>query len=94
GTPLEAIKNGEDRELFKQLMERINEPVPESETVESVEAALVFADKIGYPVIVRPAYTLGGAGGGIADNQAELLTVAATGIAASPIGQVLIERSV
>lgn len=94
GTPLAAIKNGEDRELFKQLMEKIGEPVPESATVESVEEAIAFAGKIGYPVIVRPAYTLGGAGGGIAEDEASLFTVAATGIAASPIGQVLIERSV
>ncbi len=94
GTPLEAIKNGEDRELFKQMMERIGEPVPESATVESVEAALAFAAEIGYPVIVRPAYTLGGAGGGIAGNEAALRDVAARGLAASPIGQVLIERSV
>ncbi|NGQ95673.1 carbamoyl phosphate synthase large subunit [Brevibacillus sp. SYP-B805] len=94
GTPLEAIKKGEDRELFKQLMQQIGEPVPESATVESVEAAVSFAASIGYPVIVRPAYTLGGAGGGIADDEASLRRVAAGGIAASPIGQVLIERSV
>ncbi|UYZ14029.1 carbamoyl-phosphate synthase (glutamine-hydrolyzing) large subunit [Brevibacillus sp. WF146] len=94
GTPLSAIQNGEDRELFKQLMKQIGEPVPESATVESVEAAVAFADSIGYPVIVRPAYTLGGAGGGIADDEQSLRTVAAQGIAASPIGQVLIERSV
>jgi carbamoyl-phosphate synthase large subunit len=94
GTPLEAIRNGEDRELFKQLMAKINEPVPESATVESVEEALAFAEQIGYPVIVRPAYTLGGAGGGIAGREEELREVAAKGIAASPIGQVLIERSV
>ncbi|UFJ40017.1 carbamoyl-phosphate synthase (glutamine-hydrolyzing) large subunit [Brevibacillus humidisoli] len=94
GTPLEAIQNGEDRELFKQMMEKIGEPIPESATVESVEAAMAFAARIGYPVIVRPAYTLGGAGGGIAENEAALKDVAARGIAASPIGQVLIERSV
>ncbi|MGI6187674.1 MAG: carbamoyl-phosphate synthase (glutamine-hydrolyzing) large subunit, partial [Brevibacillus sp.] len=94
GTPLSAIQNGEDRELFKQLMKQIGEPVPESTTVESVEAAVAFADSIGYPVIVRPAYTLGGAGGGIAEDEQSLRTVAAQGIAASPIGQVLIERSV
>ncbi|MBO8164333.1 MAG: carbamoyl-phosphate synthase (glutamine-hydrolyzing) large subunit [Brevibacillus sp.] len=94
GTPLEAIKNGEDRELFKKMMEKIGEPIPESDTVESVEEALAFADRIGYPVIVRPAYTLGGAGGGIAANEAMLRDIAARGIAASPIGQVLIERSV
>lgn len=94
GTPLAAIQNGEDRELFKQLMQQIGEPVPESDTVESVEAAIQFANTIGYPVIVRPAYTLGGAGGGIAEDEAALRKVAAGGIAASPIGQVLIERSV
>jgi len=94
GTPLEAIKNGEDRELFKQLMQQIGEPVPESDTVETVEEAVAFANQIGYPVIVRPAYTLGGAGGGIADDESSLREVAAKGIAASPIGQVLIERSV
>ena len=94
GTPLAAIQKGEDRELFKQLMQQIGEPVPESDTVESVEAALAFANSIGYPVIVRPAYTLGGAGGGIAADEEELRRVAAGGLAASPIGQVLIERSV
>jgi len=94
GTPLEAIKKGEDRELFKQLMQEIGEPVPESATVETVEDAVAFAGRIGYPVIVRPAYTLGGAGGGIAEDEASLRQVAATGLAASPIQQVLIERSV
>lgn len=94
GTPLAAIKKGEDRELFKQLMQQIGEPVPESATVESVEEAIAFANKIGYPVIVRPAYTLGGAGGGIAADEPSLRQVATGGIAASPIGQVLIERSV
>jgi len=94
GTPLDAIKNGEDRELFKQMMQEIGEPVPESETVESVEAAVAFAQKIGYPVIVRPAYTLGGAGGGIAADEQALFEIAARGIQASPINQILIERSV
>ncbi|USG65294.1 carbamoyl-phosphate synthase (glutamine-hydrolyzing) large subunit [Brevibacillus ruminantium] len=94
GTPLDAIQNGEDRELFKQLMQQIGEPVPESATVETVEDAVSFAESIGYPVIVRPAYTLGGAGGGIAENEQILRQVAASGIAASPIHQVLIERSV
>ncbi len=94
GTPLEAIENGEDRELFKCMMERIGEPVPESETVETVEAALAFAQSIGFPVIVRPAYTLGGAGGGIAHDEESLREVALRGLNASPIHQVLIERSV
>ncbi|HPF20425.1 MAG TPA: carbamoyl-phosphate synthase large subunit [Syntrophomonas sp.] len=94
GTPLEAIARAEDRELFKQTMEEIAEPVPESDIVTSVEAALAFADQIGYPVIVRPAYTLGGTGGGNAVNREELLRIAQKGIKSSPIGQILIERSV
>ncbi|MBP1932578.1 carbamoyl-phosphate synthase (glutamine-hydrolyzing) large subunit [Ammoniphilus resinae] len=94
GTPLETIKKGEDREEFKQMMIDIGEPVPESKTVNAVEEALSFAEEIGYPVIVRPAYTLGGFGGGIASDQEELRTVAKRGIAASPIQQILIERSV
>ncbi|WCK54161.1 carbamoyl-phosphate synthase (glutamine-hydrolyzing) large subunit [Aneurinibacillus sp. Ricciae_BoGa-3] len=94
GTPLDTIMKGEDREQFKQVMQEIGEPVAESETVQTVEDALVFASRIGYPVIVRPAYTLGGAGGGIADTEEELLAVAARGLQASPIQQILVERSV
>ncbi|GAB7387990.1 carbamoyl-phosphate synthase large subunit [Bacillaceae bacterium] len=94
GTPLETIKRGEDREEFKKLMKKIGEPVPESRTVSTVEEAVSFAASIGYPVIVRPAYTLGGAGGGIAANEEELRRVARGGLKASPIRQVLIERSV
>ncbi|MCR8978173.1 carbamoyl-phosphate synthase (glutamine-hydrolyzing) large subunit [Brevibacillus laterosporus] len=94
GTPLTAIQNGEDRELFKRMMNHINEPVPESITVSTVQEALQFANQIGYPVIVRPAYTLGGAGGGIAPDQQALEQIAEQGLAASPIQQVLVERSV
>jgi carbamoyl-phosphate synthase large subunit len=94
GTPLEAIARAEDRELFKQTMEEIGEPVPESDIVTSVEAAVIFANRIGYPVIVRPAYTLGGTGGGNTENEEELRRIAEKGIKSSPIGQVLIERSV
>jgi carbamoyl-phosphate synthase large subunit len=94
GTPLEAIKRAEDRELFKDLMQRIGEPVPESRIVTGVEDAVAFAREIGYPVVVRPAYTLGGTGGGIAADEAELRGIATRGIKASLIGQVLIERSV
>ncbi|CFX75243.1 Carbamoyl-phosphate synthase, large subunit [Syntrophomonas zehnderi OL-4] len=94
GTPLEAIARAEDRELFKKTMSEINQPVPESDIVTSVEAALKFANEIGYPVIVRPAYTLGGTGGGNAHNEKELSNIAAKGIKNSPIGQVLVERSV
>ena len=94
GTPLEAIARAEDRELFKQTMEEIGEPVPESDIVTSVEAAVIFANRIGYPVIVRPAYTLGGTGGGNTENEEELRRIAEKGIKSSPIGRVLIERSV
>jgi carbamoyl-phosphate synthase large subunit len=69
GTPLTAIQNAEDRELFRRLMQQIGEPIPESVAVTSVEEAIAFANRIGYPVIIRPAYTLGGTGGGIAYNE-------------------------
>lgn len=94
GTPLEAIARAEDRELFKETMQEIGEPIPESAIVHSVNQAVEFADSIGYPVIVRPAYTLGGTGGGNADNEEELRRIAAKGLKSSPIKQVLIERSV
>ena len=93
GTPLEAIKTAEDREAFKQLLIAIDEPVPESVTAHNVDDAVAFAGSIGYPVVIRPAYTLGGTGGGFAHNEAELRERCARGIAASPIGQVLVERS-
>lgn len=94
GTPLEAIARAEDRELFKSTMEEIGQPVPESAIVSSVEAALDFAGRPGYPLIVRPAYTLGGSGGGQAENPEELRAIVNRGLKASPIGQVLIEKSV
>ena len=93
GTPLAAIQRSEDREAFKQLLVSIGEPVPESVTAHSVDEATAFADRTGYPVVVRPAFTLGGTGGGFGRDAAELRVVAARGIAASPIGQVLVERS-
>lgn len=94
GTPLETIERGEDREQFKAMMEELNEPVAYSQTVESIEDACQFAGKIGYPVIVRPAYTLGGAGGGIADSKEQLMSIVKNGLNQSPIHQVLIEQSV
>ncbi len=94
GTPLEAIARAEDRELFKATMEEIGQPIPESAIVSSVEAALDFADQLGFPLIVRPAYTLGGSGGGQAESRAELQAIVTRGLKASPIGQALIERSV
>ena len=93
GTPLSAIQQAEDREAFKQLLVGLGEPVPESLTVHSVEEAVAFADRVGFPLIVRPAYTLGGTGGGFAASRDELIQRSARGIAASPIGQVLVERS-
>ncbi|BAP86721.1 carbamoyl-phosphate synthase large subunit [Paucilactobacillus hokkaidonensis JCM 18461] len=94
GTSLHSINQAEDREQFKELMQQLGEPVPESKTVTTVEEAQTFASKIGFPVIIRPAYTLGGTGGGIADNAAQLDEIATTGLALSPITQVLIEQSI
>ena len=94
GTHLSAIKEAEDRELFKEAMKDINQPVPESDIFEDVQSAIDFADKIGYPIIVRPAFTLGGTGGGIAHDEDELFMIATRGIKLSPINQILVERSV
>src|SRR2546429_5521418 len=93
GTPLTAIQQAEDRDAFKQLLLSIGEPVPESVTAQSVDDALAFAARVGYPLVVRPAFTLGGTGGGVANDAAELTARVTTGVAASPIGQVLVERS-
>jgi len=94
GTPVEAIARAEDRELFKTTMEEIGQPIPESAIVTTLEAALEFAGQLGYPLIVRPAYTLGGSGGGQADSETDLAAIVTRGLKASPIGQVLLERSV
>lgn len=94
GTTLEAIKKAEDRELFKETMLKLGEPIPESTIVEDVESAITFANEIGYPLIVRPAYTMGGTGGGIADTEDALIEIVIKGLKHSMIGQVLIERSV
>ena len=94
GTSLEAIKKAEDRELFKETMQKLGEPIPESTIVEDVASAVAFAREIGYPIIVRPAYTMGGTGGGIADNEEDLIAIVIRGLKYSMIGQVLIERSV
>ena len=93
GTSIETIRTAEDRELFRALLDRIGEPTPPSEAVTSVEDALEAATRIGYPVVVRPAYTLGGTGGGVVSNDAQMREIAASGISASLVGQVLIERS-
>ncbi|MBM7853874.1 carbamoyl-phosphate synthase large subunit [Desulfohalotomaculum tongense] len=94
GTSLATIKRAEDRELFKETMLAIGQPVPESTIVSSLEEALEFAAAIGYPVIVRPAYTLGGTGGGVAENEQQLKDIVHRGLKMSIIGQVLLERSV
>lgn len=94
GTPLSAIKKAEDRELFRAMMYEIGEPVPQSTIVDNVTDAVQFAEEIGFPLIIRPAYTLGGTGGGIATNMEELRATAARGIKHSLINQILLERSV
>ena len=94
GTPIEAIEKAEDREKFRDTMLAVNQPCVPSEIAETLEDALKAADDIGYPVIVRPAYTLGGSGGGIAANEAEMRVIARAGLDASPITQILVERCI
>ncbi|MEM1539215.1 MAG: carbamoyl-phosphate synthase large subunit [Candidatus Bathyarchaeia archaeon] len=94
GAKLDAIKKGEDRLLFKETMEKIGIPVPRSAPAYSVEEALKIVEEIGYPAIIRAAFTLGGTGGGIAYNKEELIQIVTRGLAYSRIGQVLIEESV
>ena len=94
GTKLASIDEAEDREKFKELMQRLNEPVPASKTVGTVAEALEFAHEIGYPVIVRPAFTMGGTGGGMCHNDDELKAIAANGLDLSPATQCLIEKSI
>lgn len=94
GTKLASIDQAEDREKFKELMQELGEPVPASLTVSTVEQALAFAKTVGYPVIVRPAFTMGGTGGGLANNEAELAEIAKNGLELSPATQCLIEKSI
>ena len=94
GTSFESIERAEDRELFKELCESIGEPVLPSDVAESVEHAVAIAAKIGYPVILRPAFTLGGTGGGFADNEEELRELMRTALELSPVHQVLVEKSI
>ena len=94
GTSIESIKKGEDRDTFRETMRQINQPVIESDIVTNLEDGLIYADKIGYPVIVRPAYTLGGTGGGIAENKEELVEILTHGLQLSPVTQVLLEKSI
>ena len=92
GTPLATIQKAEDRELFKQLLIELGVGAPPSKSVNTVADALAFAEEIGLPVVVRPAFTLGGTGGGVARTRADLERIAESGLAASPITQVLIEQ--
>ncbi len=92
GTKLDAIDRSEDRELFKATMEKINQPCVPSDIAYTVEECVAIANKLGYPVIIRPAYTLGGAGGGVAYNEEELRLISHNGLMLSPITQVLIEK--
>ncbi|AYB45515.1 carbamoyl-phosphate synthase large subunit [Paenibacillus lautus] len=94
GTQLESIEKAEDRDLFRELMRELDQPVPESTIVTTLEEALEFANEIGYPVIVRPAYTLGGTGGGICATEEELRETVSSGLRYSPITQCLIEKSI
>ncbi|MDW5299726.1 MAG: carbamoyl-phosphate synthase large subunit [Sedimentibacter sp.] len=94
GTSIESIKIGEDRELFKDMMNKIGEPIVDSEIVNDVESGKKVAARIGYPVIIRPAYTLGGTGGGIANSEDEMTEILSAGLQLSMNNQVLIEKSI
>ncbi|CDQ18640.1 carbamoyl phosphate synthase large subunit [Halobacillus karajensis] len=94
GTSVYSIQQGEDRELFRSLMNELSQPVPESEVITTLRQAKTFADQVGYPIISRPAYTLGGRGGGIVHSEAELEELISTGLKASPIHQVIVEKSI
>ncbi|MCY0886944.1 MAG: carbamoyl-phosphate synthase large subunit [Alicyclobacillaceae bacterium] len=94
GTPLSAIEEAEDREKFRALMHRLGQPVPNSRIVRSYAEAREFAEEIGFPIIIRPAYTLGGTGGGIAHDELEYRDIVELGLAMSPIHQILVEQSI
>lgn len=94
GSSIQTIKDVEDRDLFGNFMNRLNEPIPKCKAVESIDEALEAVEEIGYPVIVRPAFTLGGTGGGVANNKEELIEIASHGLDMSFINQVLIDESV
>ncbi|MFI3256467.1 MAG: carbamoyl-phosphate synthase large subunit, partial [Psittacicella sp.] len=94
GTTLESINKAEDRDLFKHLMQELNEPIPESTIIYTLEEALEFAKQVGYPLIVRPAFTLGGSGGGICSNEESLIETVENGLSLSPKSQCLLEKSI
>ncbi|HEY7269849.1 MAG TPA: carbamoyl phosphate synthase large subunit, partial [Dehalococcoidia bacterium] len=93
GTQIDTIRTAEDRELFKQMLASIGEPVPDSETVTTLEDAQRVLARIGLPAVIRPAYTLGGTGGGVAYTEEQFARIVQSGIDASPISQVLVEKS-
>ncbi|MGE8079275.1 carbamoyl-phosphate synthase large subunit [Peribacillus loiseleuriae] len=94
GTKLSAIQQAEDRDLFRTLMNELGEPVPDSEIIHNLEEAKQFVEQVGYPVIVRPAFTLGGTGGGICSDEDELLEIVTGGLKSSPVTQCLLEKSI
>ena len=94
GTKLNAIQKAEDRDLFRTLMNELNEPVPDSDIIHNLDEAYKFVAEIGYPVIVRPAFTLGGTGGGICHNEEELVEIVTSGLKYSPVTQCLLEKSI
>ena len=94
GTPSESIEQAEDRELFKELCERLGEPVLPSQIANTMEEGLAAAETIGYPVVLRPAFTLGGTGGGFADNEEEFREIMKNALVLSPVHQVLVEKSI
>ena len=94
GTKLSSIEQAEDRDLFRQLMMTLNQPVPESDIVHTVEEAVAFSETVGYPLIVRPAFTMGGSGGGICNDEEELRDIVANGLRYSPVTQCLLEKSI
>ncbi len=93
GTPLPGIRRAEDRELFRDMLTLLGEPVLESEICMTLEQCVAAAEQIGLPVVIRPAYTLGGTGGGMAFTREQLRAIATTGLEASPITQVLVEKN-
>ncbi|MGE7903754.1 carbamoyl-phosphate synthase large subunit [Peribacillus sp. NPDC094092] len=94
GTKLSAIQQAEDRDLFRTLMNDLGEPVPDSDIIHNLEEAYTFVERVGYPVIVRPAFTLGGTGGGICDNEEQLIEIVEGGLKSSPVHQCLLEKSI
>lgn len=94
GTTSETIFKAEDRQAFKDTMEKIGEPCAPSQVVHNVEDGIAFTNTIGYPVVLRPAYTLGGSGGGIAHNETELIDILTNGLRLSRVGEVLVERCI